>query len=368
MDINDLNKIAKRMPAEWEAQECVMVAYPDAASDWGSILQEARIQFNRLISELAWHGERVVVVASDAEETREALHDWYRNELGDMRTLANIRVVEVPINDTWTRDYGPLSVLDMATDSPLALDFGFNAWGSKYPYDKDNLVNHNLMEQGVIPVSRYVDCRKFILEGGSVETDGNGTLLTTSQCLLNKNRNPQSSKEEIEQTLSDSLGFSRFLWLDHGHIDGDDTDSHIDTLCRFAPDDIIFYTSAGEDKDAQQESLTLMLEQLRTFRTSEGKPYHLVELPLPDPLHGDGGERLGATYANFLVTPKCVYVPSYGQPQKDRLAAMTVQMVYHQRKIVSVDCRTLIKQGGSLHCSTMQIYPGIFNLDKLFAI
>ncbi len=355
------SSITRRMPAEWEAQEAVLLAFPHIDSDWGEILTEARNQFARLISTISYHGDKVLVVTPDYVETSSFLRDWFQNELGNSRSLSRVTVIEIPLNDTWTRDYGPLSVIDIEKGKPLALDFGFNAWGMKFKADKDNDVNSNLRAKGIIAGDSYVDCRNFILEGGSIETDGKGTLLTTSECLLNPNRNPSFTKEQIEKLLGERMGFTHFLWLDHGHIIGDDTDSHIDTLCRFAPDDVILYTSAGEESGPEYESLELMRNQLAGFRTPEGMSYHLIELPLPDPIHNDKGERMAATYANFLVTPGCVYVPTYGQPQNDRIAVMTIQMVYSTRKVVPVDCRVLITQGGSLHCSTMQIYPGIIN-------
>lgn len=362
MESRVLEGMRKRMPAEWEDQEAVMVAFPHEDTDWGDIIEEAREQFTRLIYALSFYGERVLVITRSKASTEEWLRSWFENEIGDRRSLGRVTVIETPINDTWTRDYGPLSIVDTDTGKPYLCDFGFNGWGLKFEADLDNEVNHRLMETGVIDKDKYIDCRDFILEGGSLETDGKGTLLTTSECLLNPNRNPTYCREEIEGLLRERLGFTRILWLDHGHIPGDDTDSHIDTLCRLAPDDIILYTSSGEDNDPCHKELELMREQLASFRTPAGRPYHLVELPLPDTIRDEEGNRLAATYANYLVTPRCVYVPSYGQPRKDRLAVMTLQMVYTSRKVVPVNCRTLITQGGSLHCSTMQLYPGTVNI------
>ena len=185
-----------------------------------------------------------------------------------------------------------------------------------------------------------------------METDGKGTLLTTSECLLNPNRNPTYTRNEIEDILSKRLGFTRFLWLEHGHIEGDDTDSHIDTLARLAPGDVIYYCGPGEEMN---ESLVKMRDELKALRTVDGQPYHLVELPLPDAIYDEEGNRLAATYANYLVTERAVYVPIYKQQLKDEMAVMILSVAYHDRKIVPVDCTTLIKQGGSLHCSTMQL-------------
>ena len=300
MNSEQLKYLNLTMPAEWEDQEAVLMAFPHEDTDWGAYLDDARRQFARIIAELTWHGDKVILLAKNASRTRHFISDWFHNQ-----------------------------------------------------------VNANLCAGGIISPGFYMDCRDIILEGGSIESDGYGTLLTTSECLLSPNRNPTYSRPELEEVLKQRLGVNRVLWLDHGHIAGDDTDSHIDTLCRFAPYGVILYTAAGEPTEAGYEEREAMFRQLTTFRTAEGRPYHLVELPLPDPIYDEEGNQLAATYANFLVTPGNVYVPSYGQPRKDRLAAMTVQSVYHDRRIIPVDCRTLIRQGGSLHCSTMQLYPGV---------
>lgn len=348
MKINELTEFRKRLPAEWEDQEAVLMAWPHPDSDWGYIIEEARSQFARLVAAMSEHGERLVILSDNAGDT----FDYLKNCVNSDRLSELARsIVEISHNDTWTRDYGPIGIVAEGKNSPLLLDFGFNAWGLKFPANLDNQVNARLKDTA-FNAQRYVDCRDFILEGGSIETDGKGTLLTTTECLLNPNRNPTCSREEIEKILTDRLGFDRYLWLNHGHIEGDDTDSHIDTLARFAPGDVIYY-SGGES-----EEMKLMAEELQKFRTRDGQPYHLIELPEPDALHDEKGQRLAATYANFLVTPRAVYVPAYGQPLKDHTASMMLQIAYPDRKIVSVDCTTLIKQGGSLHCSTMQLLPG----------
>lgn len=355
MNKSQLRNIVKRLPAEWESQRGILIAWPHEASDWCEYLDDARRQFARIISEMARHGENVFVVACDADDARGYIESWFHEEIGDSRGLDRVNVVAVEINDTWTRDYGPITVYDEDSGQYRCLDFGFNAWGLKFAADRDNQVNSALKSAGVIDGESYVDCRDFILEGGSIESDGRGTLLTTEQCLLSANRNPTYTKEEIEELLRQRLGINHFLWLTHGHITGDDTDSHIDTLCRLAPGDVIFYISSGETDDPDHDELERMLRELTEFRTPDDRPYNLMELPLPDPIYNDEGDRLAATYANFLVTPANVYIPSYGQPAKDRLAAMTIQAVYHDRQVVPVDCRVLIRQGGSLHCSTMQL-------------
>ena len=249
-------------------------------------------------------------------------------------------------NDTWTRDYGPITVED-GTDLRL-FDFTFNGWGMKFAADKDNLVNSRLFAE-------TVNRRGFVLEGGSIESDGRGTLMTTSRCLLSPNRNAQLSRDDIQEYLKAEFGLKQVLWVDHGFLEGDDTDSHIDTLARLAPHDTIIYCGAGNETGSQHDSLVAMARQLRSFTTPDRRPFNLIELPLPDPIFDDEGERLPATYANYLATPKAILMPTYGQPRNDRLAADTLRIVYGDRRIITVDCRALIRQHGSLHCATMQL-------------
>lgn len=358
-----MGNMVRRLPAEWEDQDAIMMAFPHEHTDWNDILDEAREQFARIIGSMVVHGEKILLLTPEVDFTTEYMRNWFEKGLGTARLLDKVRIINVRTNDTWTRDYGPIGVAfeDGDTVNNHVCDFGFNAWGLKFAANLDNQVNHTLYDEGLIQKGVYEDNRDFILEGGSLESDGKGTLLTTSECLLSPNRNPTYDKVEIERILCDRLGIKRVLWLDHGHIEGDDTDSHIDTLCRFAPNDVILYTGTGDSYDENSGGLRDMMEQLKTFRTESGKPYHLVELPLPDPIYDNEGNRLGATYANFLITPRCIYMPTYNQSNKDCLAAMTLQSVFNDREIVPIDCSTLIKQGGSLHCSTMQIAPGILS-------
>lgn len=200
-----------------------------------------------------------------------------------------------------------------------------------------------------------------MLEGGSIESDGKGTLLTTSECLLSPNRNGGMSKEEIEEYLKKRFGLSQVLWLNHGALAGDDTDSHIDTLARLAPNDIILYTSTDDTTDGHFQELKLMEDELKTMRTLEGMPYNLIALPLPDAIY-DEGERLPATYANFLILEKSILMPSYGQAKKDWLASQIIKIAFPDHEVKMIDCRALIKQHGSLHCVTMQIPKEILTL------
>jgi agmatine deiminase len=198
----------------------------------------------------------------------------------------------------------------------------------------------------------------LILEGGSIESDGKGTILTTAECLLNPNRNPHLSRQEIEEELLSLLGAEEVLWLENGYLAGDDTDSHIDTLARFAPDDTILYVACDDPDDEHFESLKAMREELETFRTRDDKPYRLLPLPWPQARHDENGQRLPATYANFLVINGAVLVPTYDDPS-DATALKIIAKAFPGRKIIGIDCLPLIEQHGSLHCVTMQMPKGV---------
>lgn len=233
-------------------------------------------------------------------------------------------------------------------------DFKFNAWGLKFAADKDNLITRNLYQKGALR-GEYLNYLGFVLEGGSIESDGRGTLLTTSECLLSPNRNGEMSRDEIGRYLADRFNLDKVLWLDHGYLAGDDTDSHIDTLARLAPDDTIIYVGCDDTADEHYESLLAMKRQLAGMTTKEGRPFNLIELPLPDAVYDEDGMRLPATYANFLILNESVLMPSYGQPKKDLLASQILKIAFPGREIRMIDCRALIKQHGSLHCVTMQL-------------
>ncbi len=342
-NICDLKKPA-HYPAEWELDGRILIAWPHKHTDWNYCLDDAVDQFRKLTMAFVDNGERVIIVGPHREDIKNGLEGI---------SLENVEIVEVPTNDTWTRDYGPIMV--DRHGRRRAFDFGFNGWGLKFAADKDNLVNLALNDDKVMPVGMYRNCREFTLEGGSIETDGQGTLLTTSRCLLSPNRNGGGTKAEIGERLSEYLGVDHILWLDYGALIGDDTDSHVDTLCRLAPGNTILFTGTHDVDDPQFEDLLHMRAQLSLFRNAEGEPYNLVELPLPSAIFDEDGERLPATYANYLVTKKGVYMPTYGQPEHDRLACEMVKVAFHDLPVIPVDCRVLIRQHGSLHCSTMMV-------------
>ena len=340
----------KEFLPEWVASDGILLSLPNEDTDWAYILTEALEQYKRLVEALVAEGEHVVLLCREKVKA-EALFDT--------GTIEGITFVEITFNDTWTRDYGPLTILKHG--DLRALDFGFNGWGLKFASDNDNQVNRRLNEKTVFTKGIYRNETGFILEGGSVDTDGIGTILTTSRCLCSPNRNGYLSKQKADEELRRRLGAQHVLFLDYGALIGDDTDSHIDTLARMAPDNIILFTGCRDVDDAQFEELLKMRAQLSMFRNLEGDPYNLVELPLPSPIYDENGDRLPATYANYLVTDKNIFMPTYKQPENDELAMQTVKIAFPEHKVTGVDCTTLINQHGSLHCATMQLPEGVLS-------
>jgi agmatine/peptidylarginine deiminase len=340
------SKRNRSFAAEWDPQDGVLIAWPHAGTDWAYMLDEVTACYVELARAILQDDERLVIVAPDADDVRDALGtdvDWQR-----------IDIVELPINDTWVRDYGPITVFKEG--HMVLTDFTFNAWGMKFAADCDNLVTSRLDGQGLfkMPLLNY---RDMVLEGGSIETDGNGTVMTTTCCLTAPNRNDTLSQEQLERELLDRLGCLKMLWLDHGELTGDDTDGHIDTLARFAPGGTILYTGCDDPEDEHFEPLMKMEEELKRFTDVDGNHYHLIKLPLPDAIF-DEISRLPATYANFLITNHQVLVPIYGQPENDLKACQIIGEAFLGRKVVGIDCRPLICQHGSLHCATMQLPKG----------
>lgn len=335
-----------RLPAEWEKQGFVQLTWPHKDSLWYEVekVQACYTEIARTILRY----EPLVIVGRDIAEIQA---DLARNGLTDQ---AGIRFFEAPINDTWARDHGAISVYGDQGEKCI-LDFVFNGWGLKFAADLDNQITRAMVRAGAFaPDVRYQDMRPFVLEGGSIDTDGAGTLLTTSECLGSLNRNEYLTRQEIEEKLKQAFGLQRILWLDHGGIAGDDTDSHVDILARFCSPDTIAYTSCDDPADENYVALKAMEEQLRTFRTLDGKPYRLIPLPLPDALYLDD-YRLPGSYANFLIVNGAVLMPGACSP-KDEVAAAQLKLAFPDRDVVVIDCRPLLSGHGGLHCITMQ-YP-----------
>jgi len=332
-------------PAEWDSQSAVLMTFPHSGTDWRDNLEEVIPCFVSIANEIIKH-EKLIIVCRSIEEVKQVLGkaDYER-----------IIFREIPSNDTWGRDHGPLSIF--VNDVPYLLDFTFNGWGLKFPANHDNRITRQLYESKVFsPETVYQNMLHIVLEGGSIETDGEGTILTTSRCLLSANRNDYKSKAEIADYLSMIFGVKRILWLNHGYLAGDDTDSHIDTLARFCNPETIAYVQCTDPNDEHFEELSNMESELCKFKTLAGKPYQLIPLPMAELVYYEG-ERLPATYANFLIINGAVLLPFYNSPL-DEIAKQQLQKAFPDREIIGIDCRPLIKQHGSLHCVTMQLPAG----------
>ena len=379
-NLNKKNKNKIIFPAEWHPQFAVQFTFPHANSDWADKLQAVEKCFVEMISTVAQF-EKVIVVCSNIVEVKKLLKDIPETQL---------ILKEIPSNDTWARDHGGITVFETldvglwtlekeknlisnvqspTSKVPVIYDFTFNGWGMKFPADKDNLITrrlfrtldfglwtleHNENIEIQSPKSK-VQSLEFIFEGGGIESDGEGTLMTTSECLLSPNRNGHLSKTQITRKLKKYFGAERVLWLNNGYLAGDDTDSHIDTLARFCAPDLIAYVKCDDKNDEHYAALQAMEKELKNFRTAEKKPYRLKALPMPDACYAEDGHRLPATYANFLIINGAVLVPTYGVKQDDAALAI-LATCFPDRKIIGINCRILIEQHGSLHCATMQ-YP-----------
>ena len=334
------------LPAEWAPQSGIQLTWPHAGTDWAHMLTEVQVCFAAIAREITQR-ELLLIVTPEPEEVKK--------QISATVNMQNVRFMECETNDTWARDHGAITMLD--AEGASLLDFMFNGWGLKFASDKDNLITRQAVESGFLN-GRYVNRLGFVLEGGSIESDGLGTLLTTSECLLSPNRNGQMSRDEIEDYLCSVFHLKQVLWLDHGYLAGDDTDSHVDTLARFCSPDTIAYVQCTDTQDEHYEALHQMEEQLKTFRTLNGNPYRLLALPMVDKIEEEG-ERLPATYANFLIMSDAVLYPTYRQPENDQRAKEVLQEAFPEYEIVGIDCRALIKQHGSLHCVTMQYPAGV---------
>ncbi len=337
----------RRLPAEWEPQDAVLLGWPHEGTDWADTLDLVLPVFIRIAKEMS-RFEGVIIPAPDPDPV-------YAQLAAAGANMDRIWIWAIPTNDTWARDFGPITTYQ--NGEPLLLDYGFNGWGLKFRACDDNQITARLQMVGAFGDS-ICEMPGLVLEGGSLESDGRGTLLTTRACLLEANRNPHLSRTEIEQRLQQDLGVSRILWLNHGYLAGDDTDSHVDTLARLAPDHTIIYQSCDDPQDEHYVELKAMAEELAALRTSDGHPFKLCALPWPEACYAQDGHRLPATYANFLIINGAVLVPVYGLPQDDAALAI-IGSVFPDREIVAIPCRQLIEQHGSLHCVTMQIPRGV---------
>jgi len=345
------NRLTSRLPAEWEPQDAIQLTWPHRATDWQPLLDKVVPVYEQLVQLIAERGD-VVIAAPE-------------NELASLRqrltTLGvpteRLHLYPAASDDTWARDHGPITV---ETDTGLCLlDYQFTGWGHKYPSEQDNRITATLFELGAYP-GAVLARKDLVLEGGAIESDGNGTLLTTAQCLLNPNRNPTLDQREIERQLCADLGVRKINWLHHGAMEGDDTDSHVDTLARLCPGKVIAYQACDDETDSHYPELRAMADELSTMTSADDQPYRLVPLPWPSAKYDKEGHRLPATYANFLIFNGRVIVPTYRDAQDEKALAQ-IARAFPGYEVVGLDCLPIIQQHGSLHCITMQLPKGVLH-------
>lgn len=367
----EMNNSSYYLPSEWQQQVAVQLTWPHANTDWAPYLEDIVRMEVRMADEITKREDLIIVTPE-----KEALREFLSTQLTEQQ-LKRVKIVEMPTDDTWARDHGAITLLPRPENEKrprktILLDFCFNGWGKKFPAENDNHISWNLKCSGVffdyychnrhkgeaLQDDPETECEMeehldFVLEGGSIESDGKGTVFTTSQCLLAPNRNQPLSKEGIEDYLKRVLCAERIVWLDHGNLIGDDTDGHIDTIVRIAPNDTILYVKCDDYKDEQFQDFEALESQLQCLRTKEGKPYRLLPLPMPKAMYDDG-DRIPATYANFLIINGAVLVPTYNQPELDKKAMEIIQQAFPDREIIGIDAQVAVRQHGSLHCLTMQ--------------
>jgi agmatine deiminase len=341
---------------EFAPQSGVILTWPHAGTDWHSRLADIENLYVQIAGTIARY-ERLLIICYD---TRHQLHVSRQLEHGKVAAEA-VRFAIARTNDTWVRDYGPVTV---SRNGRLELHvFTFDGWGGKYPAGLDNNASRTLFDSGYFASSKYRR-QPLVLEGGSIDSDGCGTLLTTSRCLLESGRNPGYDRARLESWLREHLGIDRVLWLEHGELAGDDTDAHVDMLARFCSPGIIAYSSCTAREDEHHAPLAAMEQQLQAFRTREGLPYQLVPLPLPRPIRDESGRRLPASYANFLIINGAVLLPVYDDPA-DAAALAALAGCFPDRRVEPLGCLPLIRQNGSLHCATMQLPAGVLKQGEV---
>ncbi|PMR72241.1 agmatine deiminase family protein [Billgrantia endophytica] len=341
--------MANRLLPEWHRQDAVQLTWPSPTSDWAFLIERIEATMEAMVVAISRYQNVLISVPNTATRNHLKRRFAYLGVPAE-----RLQLVVAPTDDTWARDHGPIAVT--RDDELLLLDFVFTGWGGKFEAARDNALTQKLVEADIFACP--VEPRDMVLEGGAIETDGEGTLLTTEACLLNPNRNPQLDRSAVEAALKADFGVSRVLWLTSGHLEGDDTDSHVDTLARFCDKDTIAYVRCDDESDPHYPALAAMEVELKTFRRADGEPYRLVPLPWPSPCFDPiDGHRLPATYANFLIINDAVLVPVYGDAADTR-ALVALAGAFPERDIVPIDCLSVIRQHGSLHCLTMQLPSG----------
>ena len=339
------------LPAEWEPQSGIQLTWPHDGTDWAPMLDEISQCYARIVREII-RFEPVMIVTPSAD----IVHPYIEDLDQDRIHICEVRGT----NDTWARDHGGITVTN--NDKPAVLNFIFNGWGMKYPANYDNQIVSEMESGQAFAPGIKVFSPPFVLEGGSIESDGCGTVLTTASCLFSNNRNEPWLSHNTKDDLAFFLGADRLLVLENGYLEGDDTDGHVDTLARFCDPETIAYVQCTDPDDSHFDELLAMERELLALRTAEGKPYRLISLPMAEPVFDEDGYQLPATYANFLILNGAVLVPAYGNDELDEQAREVLQTAFPDREIISVDCLPLIQQGGAIHCATMQYPAGVLNV------
>ncbi len=332
------------MPAEWAAHRATWLSWPDNLETWPTYLEKVREIWLRMVAALSPH-EQVFLLVNDATVKQEVTARLN----GAKAAIANVTLLAIPTVDVWMRDYGPTFVTRNSAERPLACnDWIFNGWGGKYPaYDEDERVARAIAELLQVPVFDH----KLILEGGSIEVNGAGSCLTTEQCLLNPNRNPELSRTQIEEFLKASLGVRHILWLGDGIV-GDDTDGHIDDIARFVNPTTVACITEANTQDDNYRCLRENHERLQSARDQDGRKLDIISLPCPAPLFS-AGARLPASYANFYIANEVVLVPVFDDAN-DKLALGILQECFPKRKIIALRCNEVVAGLGAIHCVTQQ--------------
>lgn len=332
-----------RMPAEWEPHEATWLAWPHLEKHWPGKLKTIPPVYAEIIRALI-SVEKVFVCVNDAKMEKSA-----RDTLAKAGVKFNekqLKFFHVLTDASWSRDHGPIFVRDKK-GKLIITDWKFNAWGKQWPYKKDDVVPQKIGKLLNIPVVKP----GIVLEGGSIDVNGQGTLLTTRQCLLNKNRNPKLNQKQIEKYLRNYLGVTNILWLDEGII-GDDTSGHIDDLARFIDQNTVVCPLETNKRDENYPILKKNFDDLKKMRVENGKPLRVITVPMPEPIIYRG-QRLPASYVNFYIANSVVLVPTFNNT-RDREALKILRGVFSKRKVISINCQDLIWGLGAIHCSTQQ--------------
>lgn len=331
-------ELGYRFPAEWEDQDAIWFAWPLRADLWDGCLDRVLKRLSELYV-LAARFQQVRVLCPASVQA-----DLMRR-MQEVGPVEQIELFDYEVDDVWIRDYGPLFLLSADGSECAISDWRYNAWGDKFPLQaKDNAASAWIAEQ--LGIERFAV--GAVLEGGAVESNGAGRLLTTEVVLLNPNRNGRVEQDWVEGRLGESLAVDEVLWLNDGLV-GDDTDGHIDNLARFFKEDGILIATTEDEENPSAAALNENLRRVDAFRTESGQPYDRVALPLPDTIYHEG-EPLAASYMNYVLLNGAVLVPTYDQPERDGAAMKILEGCFRGREVIGFDCQDIIKEGGALHC------------------